>query len=192
MPRVGLTRDRVAAVAADLADEAGFDQLSLSAVAKQVGVSQPALYKHVAGLDALRRDVAVLAVGELVEVLRSARDGLHGREALHAVADAYRDHGARHPGRIAAAARAPRPDDEEHARAGGAAVAELLAVLADYDLTGEDAVHAVRTVRACLHGFVVLEAAGGFGLPQSVDETFDRLVDGLDLAFRTGTSTSGA
>jgi len=32
-----------------------------------------------------------------------------------------------------------------------------------------------------MHGFVTLEHAGGFGLPQSVDETFSRLIDGLDL-----------
>jgi hypothetical protein len=35
-------------------------------------------------------------------------------------------------------------------------------------------------VRAALHGFVTLEAGGGFGLPLSVDDTFARLVDALD------------
>jgi hypothetical protein len=34
-----------------------------------------------------------------------------------------------------------------------------------------------------LHGFVSLEAAGGFGLPQSVDVTFARLIDSLDATF---------
>jgi hypothetical protein len=36
-----------------------------------------------------------------------------------------------------------------------------------------DAVHAIR---ATLHGFVALEAGGGFGLPEDVDESFERLV----------------
>lgn len=184
MPRVGLTRDRVAAVAADLVDETGFETLSLSAVAKRVGVSQPALYKHVPGLDALRRDVAVLAVGELAEILRGARAGLHGREALRAVCTAYREYATAHPGRAAASVRAPAPDDPDHAAVGAATVGELLAVLADYGIgEGEEGVHAVRQIRACLHGFVTLEAGGGFGLPASVDETFSRLVDALDVAF---------
>ena len=186
MPRVGLTRSRVTAVAADLVDETGFESLSLSAVAKRVGVSQPALYKHVAGLDALRRDVAVLAVGELAEILHDARAGLHGRPALRAVCAAYRDHAAAHPGRAAASVRAPAPGDVDHATVGAAAVGELLAVLADYGIgDGDEGVHAVRQIRACLHGFVALEAGGGFGLPESVDETFVRLVDALDVAFRT-------
>lgn len=184
MPRAGLTPDRVARVAAEVADRVGFDVLSLSAVAKEVGVSQPALYKHVDGLDGLRRDVAVLAVDELTERIAQARDGLRGRQALQAIADAYRNYGRRHPGRAAAAVRAPRPDDADHVRAGTAAVAQVLAVLADYGLEGSDAIHGVRLFRAALHGFVVLENAGGFGLPESLDETFARLVDGLDHTFR--------
>ncbi|MBI4943532.1 MAG: WHG domain-containing protein [Actinobacteria bacterium] len=188
MPRVGLTRDRVAAVAADLVDETGFETLSLSAVAKRVGVSQPALYKHVPGLDALRRDVAVLAVGELAGILHDARAGLHGRDALRAVCAAYRGYATAHPGRAAASVRAPAPGDADHATVGAAAAGELLAVLADYGIgDDEEGVHAVRQIRACLHGFVTLEAAGGFGLPESVDETFARLVDALDVAFAART-----
>ena len=38
-------------------------------------------------------------------------------------------------------------------------------------------------LRVALHGFTTLEAAGGFGLPQSVDATFTRLVDALDATF---------
>jgi hypothetical protein len=35
-----------------------------------------------------------------------------------------------------------------------------------------------------MHGFVALEAGGGFGLPQSVDASYHRLVDALDTALR--------
>lgn len=59
----------------------------------------------------------------------------------------------------------------------------LGAVLAGYELTGDDMVHAIRSLRVVLHGLVTLEAAGGFGLPQSVDETLTRLIGGLHLSF---------
>ncbi len=183
MPRAGLTRDRVAAVAADLADAHGFDVLSLSAVAKEVGVSQPALYKHVPGVDALRRDVAVLAVGELADGLAAARAGRTGREAVLALADAYRGWAAAHPGRAAASVRAPAAGDAEHVQVATRAVGEVVEALSGYGITGEDAVHAVRQFRAVLHGFVTLEAGGGFGLPASVDETFRRLVEVLEAGF---------
>ena len=46
-------------------------------------------------------------------------------------------------------------------------------------------IDAVRMMRAALHGFVSIETAGGFGIPQSVDATFARLVDTLDSAWST-------
>jgi hypothetical protein len=59
----------------------------------------------------------------------------------------------------------------------------LLAVLDGYGITGEDAVDAVRSLRAVMHGLVTLEAAGEFGLRRSVDATYTRLIDALDTAF---------
>jgi hypothetical protein len=46
-------------------------------------------------------------------------------------------------------------------------------------LSGDDAVDATRALRAALHGFVVLEAAHGFGVAADVDRSFTRLLDGL-------------
>ena len=40
-------------------------------------------------------------------------------------------------------------------------------------------IDAVRAVRAAVHGFVVLELDGGFGMPDDVDASFDFLVAGL-------------
>jgi hypothetical protein len=47
-----------------------------------------------------------------------------------------------------------------------------------------DALHAIRIVRATLHGFVTLERNGGYRLPLSLDETFDRLVAALHVGLR--------
>ena len=49
--------------------------------------------------------------------------------------------------------------------------------------TGE-VIHAVRAVRAALHGFVALEALGGFGLPVDREASFDRLVAALAAGLR--------
>ena len=62
----------------------------------------------------------------------------------------------------------------------------MLAVLRGYGLDEDGTVHATRAVRSALHGFVSLEAAGGFGLPQDVDASYDRLVDLLDAGLTTG------
>jgi len=77
----------------------------------------------------------------------------------------------------------PDPTDTEHLAAGEAALAVLLAALGGYHLGGSDAIDAIRILRVAMHGFTTLEAAGGFGLPQSIDATFTRLVDSLDATF---------
>jgi hypothetical protein len=64
------------------------------------------------------------------------------------------------------------------------AVYTVFAVLHAYDIVGDDAIDATRFVRSALHGFVSLEVTGGFGLPQDVDRSFDRLVSSLDVALR--------
>ncbi len=39
-------------------------------------------------------------------------------------------------------------------------------------------------MRALVHGFVTLQAAGGFGLPDDVDVSFERAVDALVAGLR--------
>ena len=184
MPRPGLTRERIARTAAELADEVGLDSVTVSGVAQRLGVSGPAMYKHVAGLDALRRDIAVLAVGELATALGDAAVGRARADALAGVAGAYRAYGRAHPGRLAASVRAPAPGDDEHAAVSNRALEVLTAVLRGYGIGEADMVDALRTVRAVLHGWTVLEVSGGFSLPQDVDATYERYVAGLDAALR--------
>lgn len=192
MPRAGLSTASVVAAAAGIADAEGLDALTLARLAATVGVRTPSLYNHVGSLDDVRRRVALVAVRELAETMRDAAVGRAGEDALIAVAAAYRDYAHRHPGRYAATQRAPAAADDEMAAAAGAAVGVLLAILRGYGLEGDDAIHAARTVRSALHGFVALEAGGGFGLPVDLDESFERMVAtlarGLSRSGRAGSS----
>jgi hypothetical protein len=70
--------------------------------------------------------------------------------------------------------------------AGGELVGVILAVLDGYSLHGEEAIHAVRVVRAALHGFVLLESEGGFGLPVSLEDSYERLIGVLDRGLAGG------
>jgi AcrR family transcriptional regulator len=188
VPRAGLTPDLVARTAADLADTHGWEQLTLAAVAARLGVRQPSLYKHVESLAALRRAVSRLAVTELQERVTTAVAGRSGTDALQHLAVAYRQYARQHPGRYAASVLAPAPGDEEHARVGDAIIGTLAAVLRGYRIgdgpADESVLHAIRALRALLHGFVALEAAGGYALALDLDESYRRLVDGFDAALR--------
>jgi AcrR family transcriptional regulator len=173
----------VVAAAAEVADEVGFDGLTLASVADRFGVAVPSLYKHVDGLDGLRRGVAVLSIRELGRALAPAA-------TLGEMAVAYRGFAHAHPGRYAATIRAVDPGDEEGTVASDEVLATALRVMSGYDLAGADAIDATRALRAALHGFVTLEAAGGFGIPQDVDRSFDRMVGAFDRALRTWRPTA--
>jgi len=184
MPRAGLSRAVIAADAAELVDEIGWDQLTLAAVAARFGVRQPSLYKHIAGLAELRRDISVLAGRELHDDLTAAAVGRSGPDAMQSMAAAYRTFAKKHPGRYAASVIAPPAGDTEYEQVAAAAVRTVSAVLAGYGLSGDDTIHAIRGLRALMHGFVSLEGAGGFALPQDLDESYRRLVDGFSESLR--------
>jgi AcrR family transcriptional regulator len=179
VPRAGLTAQRVVDEAQALSDEVGLDALTLAALAGRLGVRQPSLYKHIDGIQALRRALAVRAKQELAAVLARAAVGRSGDEALAALAQAYRQWAHAHPGRYQSTVAAPAPGDSDDEAASLAVVSVLLDILAGHGLSGEDAIHVTRALRAALHGFVSLEAAGGFGMPIDVDESFARLVAGF-------------
>jgi AcrR family transcriptional regulator len=188
VPRAGLSTASVVGAAADLADDGGLDALTLARIAASVGVRTPSLYNHVAGLDDVRRRVALVALRELGDALRDAAVGRAGDDALIAMAHAYRAYARAHPGRYAATQRAPAAGDDDLRAAGAAAVDVLLAILRGYGLGGDEAIHAARGVRSALHGFVALETGGGFGIPVDLDESFARMVAALARGLRAATS----
>ncbi len=183
MPRAGLTETRVVEEGERIADEVGLSSLTLAALAERLGVRQPSLYKHVAGTDGLRRSIAIRAKIELAAVLRRATVGRARGDAIASMARAYRAWAKQHPGRYAAAQRAPVRGDHEDEAASAEAVQVAFDVMAGYNLRDGDAVDAIRGLRAALHGFVSLEAASGFGMPVDIDRSFERLVVGLARAF---------
>lgn len=187
-PRPGLTTKSVVDAAAAIANAEGLDAVTLAAVAAAVGVRAPSLYAHVGGLRDVRRRLGTRGAQDLAELLGGAAIGRARSDALTAAADAYRVYAREHPGTYAAAQRAADPDDAEAVEAATRVVDVVRAMLGGYGLEGEDAVHAIRAVRCALHGFVALEAVGGFGMPESVDESFARLVAMLDAGLRTADS----
>ncbi|SBT51411.1 TetR/AcrR family transcriptional regulator [Micromonospora auratinigra] len=185
MPRAGLDSATVVAAGADLADEIGFTALTMSQLAERLGVRTPALYKHVSSQDDLNRRIAALAVGEATDAIGAAIQGRAGRDALRAAARALRDFVLAHPGRYAATLgfNLTGPDDLL-AAAAVRSMEPFTAVLRGYDLAPADTTHALRALRSIFHGFATIEAGGGFQWGTDTDESFDWLVDLVDLGLR--------
>lgn len=162
-----------------MADDLGLANLTLAALAAELGVRQPSLYKHVDGADGLRRALSLKAKEDLAETLSRAAVGRARGDAVHALARAYRDWALLHPGLYEALVPAPDPHDMLDVAASDRIVSIVTDVLAGFNLRDEAAIHATRALRACLHGFVTLERAGGFGMPVSIDASFEQVIDSL-------------
>ncbi|WP_061290857.1 TetR/AcrR family transcriptional regulator [Herbidospora cretacea] len=173
MARAGLTPEIVVDLALAIVDEHGPAAVTLSAVAARAGVATPSLYKHVRNLAELAELVSIRVMGELADRGYAAVAGRSGEDALRAFADAWRGYAHEHPGRYAAMIQTASPN---LSKAGQRLVDIALATLRSYGLEGEQAIHATRALRAAIHGFVTLEAAGGFGLPYGIDDSFHQLI----------------
>jgi AcrR family transcriptional regulator len=186
MPRAGLTPDTVIDAAAVIADSDGLHAVTLARLAADLGVRPPSLYKHIDGLDAVMRAVAVRGINEANRRIQAATIGKARDEALFALAHAYWRFARERPGLYAASQRAARPGEKDVAAAGEALLGTVTAVLSGYGVRNEEALHATRGLRAIIHGFVSLDAAGGFRLKLDLNESFDRLLSAFaaDLARR--------
>ena len=184
MPRQNLTQTAVLAAAADLADRVGFDAVSLSALARELGVQPASLYSHVRDRAALVEGVHQLALGELADRISAAIAGRSGRTALAGLIDAHRSYARERPGRWTALQRPamPKTAGSESARR---VAAVMLAVLRGYDLPEDELVHATRFVGATINGFLALEAAGSFAYRDTGTElSWTRALDVLHAALR--------
>jgi AcrR family transcriptional regulator len=184
VPRVGLTTERLVRAGADLADEAGFDQVTVSALARRFDVKVASLYSHVKGSHDLKTRIALLALEELAELVAAALAGRAGKDALVAFANTYRDYAREHPGRFSAAGL--RLDQETaDASAGRRHTQMARAILRGYDIAERDHTAAVRLLGSVVHGYVSLERGGGFAhsAPDS-QETWPRILDALDALLR--------
>lgn len=181
MVRAGLTPARIVAAAAELADEVGFENVTLSALARHFGVKDASLYSHIRNLDDLRTRLALFAGAELIDRIAVAVAGRAGKDALAAFAGAYREYALERPGRYAAtqirmdqALIAASPDFRRTAEI-------TYGMLRAYGLEEPDLTDAVRLLRSTFHGYCALEATGGFGAARDVQKSWDKAVDALHV-----------
>ena len=191
-PRQGtLDRKTVLATATAQVDTHGVDTLTVTAVANELGVTQPALYRHVEGIDDLWRALGLSGREQLADSLAEAAIGRSGPEAVHAVAHAWRAFGRAHPGLYAATDRYPVAGDAELEDAVERVVEVLALSLRGFGLDDDALVHGARTLRSALHGFVSFELGDGHPNPHDPDETFEHMIDLLCRGFAAmaGTDT---
>ena len=162
--------------ARELAEADGWDAVTTRRLAERVEYSQPVLYSHFAGKDAILRAVAIEGFEELAAYLNASRLGVtDARQALRAVCAAYLAFAERQPALYLAMFVLPTdvkfasPETPAPLQAG---FGEFVAVVRDYAAEPE---LCAELVWAALHGLAVL-AKGGRIPPDGKDARLDLLI----------------
>lgn len=181
--RVGIKPEIVIAAAAAIADQSGWDQVTLGNVAGQLGIKTPSLYNHVEGLPDLRQKLAVHAARLLRDQLNDTAIGHSGKQALIEVGKSYMDFVRQHPGLYEAINRATTPSLPEFEEAAEQILKLFNRLMQPLGLPQGEAIHAIRGLRSMVHGFASLEALGGFRMPEDLNESLSKAItyylDGL-------------
>jgi AcrR family transcriptional regulator len=181
VPRAGLSLSAVVDTALAIVDEG--DEPALAAIAARSGVATPSLYNHVRNLADLRSQIALRVLGEITNRIAAAVMGRSGDDAVAGLLAAWRRYAIDYPHRYAFIPPLPL-NDPVLAETGTRLMEAILAVLRGYDLTGADAIHAARRLRAAAHGFIVLEIAGGFEFAADLDASYQSLIAMVTASLR--------
>jgi len=173
-----ISRDAVLAVALRLADEQGLEAVTMHAVARRLGVTPMALYRHVDGKNALFDGLVERLLTE--HPLPPAADRWDQR--LVALAAATRDSARRHPAVFQLLLT--RPAITPGARAVRDAIR---AALREGGLPEGEVARAERLMSTAVLGFAASEAAGRFRQHDQlvIDEDFAELLRWLRLPLPT-------
>ena len=179
----------IVTTARDLAEAEGWDSVTTRRLADRIEYSQPVLYSHFKGKDAIMAAVAVEGFAEIAALLRAARtEASTAPAALAAVVSAYVDFAERHPALYDAMfvhtvdLQFARP---ETPAALGEAFGAIREAVRPFIGDGDDLDVPTEVLWAGLHGLVTLMRGGR--LPRETHERRVALLVG-HFALRAGTS----
>ncbi len=192
--KMGLNKEIILKKAMEMADERGIASVTIKALATELGVKSPSLYKHVENLEELMKELMRRGWEELSEEALKAAVGVAKEDAVRGIFYACRRYAKSHPGVFDAMQWYNMYYSEQDMAATEKIVSVLFQVLDGYDLVEEKKVHIVRIFRSFLQGYLSIENHDGFGNPISVDQTFDFaleiILNGI-LQLKGGTNGEG-
>lgn len=180
-----LNRAAVLDAAESLVDQSGWRELTMTALAAEVGIRVPSLYTHVDSADELLAAIQVRAHEQLSLRLQRAAMGRSGATAFSALARVLREFADDRPGLYDLAMARPF-DADAVAQAAEPSRAALLAVIESFGVRAPS-YGLLMNCLATLHGVIALDQVGLFGDTADVDAAYDRAVQMvIDLLERIG------
>lgn len=179
MPRQGLNRDIILREAAKCINEQGYQKLSLALLSSRLDVKPPAMFKHYHNLDELKESLALYGLKMLKQHLQDSVTAKSGEPALIALCHAYRNFAKTNRGIYQAIRPSYFGKNKEIEQAAHQVMSIIISVLKGFEISEENYIHLLRVIRSSLHGFIVLELEFGFGMPASINVSFEHQINAI-------------
>ena len=184
MPRLGVGKDDIIRVAAELTDEVGIDNITLKEISKRLDMQSPSLYNHIGGLSELKEQVSLYVMERLREHMVRSTIGRTGVDALKEMGRAFIQFAREHTGMYETVQWMNIAGNVQN----GSLFSDVIQLV--YDIAeglGVDeleASHIIRTVRSLAQGFANVEGHKGFSHPSSAESSYEYAIDTFFLGIK--------
>ncbi|TYQ25108.1 TetR/AcrR family transcriptional regulator [Pseudanabaena sp. UWO311] len=179
-----LSRQDVVAAAIACIDREGASALSVSRVARELGIKPPAIYKHLESGLALQKSVVCKLWGYyLQECQEKIIETSIPSESLKQMGHFARHFARTYPARAQIMMQTRlQTSDPEAAEIIQQFIMFLRQMLGACDLADDRLIDVMRMINAAIYGFITIEQAGLMTLERSADRSFEVMLEALMVA----------
>jgi len=185
MPRRGLTREIILRKAIEVINSQGYQKLSLAILSTEFNVKPPAMFKHYKGITELKEALTLIGLKMLKQYLQDSVTGKSGEQALASLCHAYRSFAKENKGLYQAIQPSFFGKNKEIEQAAMQLMGIMISVLKGFNIAEENYIHLLRVMRSSLHGFVILEIEFHFGMPGSIEKSFEHQINAIRILIRS-------
>jgi AcrR family transcriptional regulator len=176
-PSRRLAHEDVLVGAESIVDRDGWAALTMSALAKELGVKPPSLYHHVDGLEGLRAELQGRTLREMARAQTARAAGRSGLDGIRALAEGHRDFALRFPHRYLGLTSGVL--DRDVLRLTNLRLGDVVTmVVRTSGIPAKEIARIMRSLFAVIHGAVSLELVDFFDDATQPETVFRTVIDG--------------
>ncbi len=171
------SKNRILETAMGIANEEGWDSLSVKKIADQLSVTSAALYKHFESFEDLKIHLSLICFQEISEMLEEVIQVRANSSAqLEYLALLLRKFALKKPGLFQASMFRGEKEPKELTTLRTRSQKLLRDLFRDYAIPEDKLLSVSRSFRALIFGILSLEIRRSFGLPEKPEESFKEAV----------------
>ena len=184
MPRTGLSKEEIVEKAAELANEKGLSYLSVTTLSEYLGIKKPSLYNHMKTIEDMHRSLMIYGWQTVSEDVVRGIDSSDEKANLFEYGKKFYKFAMENPGVFEAMLWYNKYSDDTLLSATEGLYSFFFKQTDGLGIDREIANHLLRTYRAFLEGFIMLQIHNSFGNPISLKESFEIsqnvMISGMD------------